>query len=71
MMPVVKKTGSCQGDRLGARLAGLQYRALDGKTVSHIGHHRCSGHQLAELAPVPSQPPWPSRRFQLPNGLKP
>ena len=49
MMPVVKKTGSCQGDRLGARLAGLQYRAVDGKTVSHIGHQRCSGRQLAEL----------------------
>jgi hypothetical protein len=71
MMPVVKKTGSCQGDRLGARLAGLQYRAVDGKTVSHIGHHRCSGRQLAELAPRPSQAPWPSHWLQRLNGLKP
>ena len=49
-MPVVKKAGSCQARRLGARLAGLRYRALDGKVVSHPGHHHWSGRQLAEPA---------------------
>ncbi len=59
-MPVVKKAGSCQARRLGARFAGLRCRALDGKMVSHTGHHHCSSRQLAELAPLSSQPPWPS-----------
>jgi hypothetical protein len=70
-MPAVKEAGLCQARRLGARLAGLQYCALNGKMISQTGHHHCSGRQLAELAPLARQPPWPSHWLQGPNGLKP
>lgn len=33
-MPAVKEAGLCQARRLGAWLAGLKYRALNGKIIS-------------------------------------